>query len=222
MISSSNTFIFDMNGTMVNDMHYHELAWYNILVNELGAKLTQEQVKHQLYGKNEELFARVFGPDWYTDEEIDAITQRKEALYRKEFLPELKLIDGLDDFLRIAYTLQIPLAIGTAAIPSNVDFVLDNLDIRRYFPIVIGPDDVKLSKPDPEVFLKAASDLGVLSENCIVFEDSPKGIEAARRAGMKAIGVASYHTPKELENSNVIAIINDYYDPFLSRLFLDY
>jgi beta-phosphoglucomutase len=218
-MSTYTTFIFDMNGTMINDMHYHELAWYNILVGELGAELTQEQVKHELYGKNEELFARVFGPESYTYEEVDIITQRKEALYRDEFLPDLKLISGLDTFLKKAEAKNIKMAIGTAAITSNVDFVLDNLNIRSYFPVIIGPADVSFSKPHPDVFLKAAAGIGALPENCIVFEDSPMGIEAARRAGMKAVGVASYHTSKELENSNVLGIINDYNEPFLNGLF---
>jgi len=214
----TKTLIFDMNGTMIDDMHYHELAWYNILVKELGAPLTREQVKHELYGKNEELFARVFGQDWYTNAEVDAFTQRKEALYREEFASDLKLIDGLAEFLGKAKAMQISLAIGTAAIPANVDFVLDNLNLRHYFPVIIGPGDVIHSKPHPEVFLKAADELGVMPENCIVFEDSPKGIEAARRAGMKAVGIASYHSAKELENSNILAIINNYNDPFLNSL----
>jgi len=99
---------------------------------------------------------------------------------------------------------NIRLAIGTAAIPSNIDYVLDNLQLRQYFPVIIGADDVTKSKPDPEVFLKAAKQLGVAPDQCIVFEDSPKGIEAARRAGMKAIGITSYHTAEELINDNVL------------------
>ena len=211
-------FIFDMNGTMINDMHYHELAWYNILVKELNADLTQEQVKHQLYGKNEELFERVFGVGKYSKDDVDAITLRKEARYRMDFLPDLKLIKGLKRVLTLTEINHIHLAIGTAAIRENVDFVLDNLDLRRYFPVVIGPDDVVASKPDPEVFLKAAEQLGIAPEKCIVFEDSPKGIEAARRAGMKAVGITSYHTAEELENTNVICLIDDYTNPLLHKL----
>ena len=211
-------FIFDMNGTMINDMHYHELAWYNILVKELKANMTQEQVKHELYGKNEELFERVFGVGKYSKEEVDAITLRKEARYREDFLPDLKLIKGLKRILNLTEIKHVRLAIGTAAIPENVDFVLDNLNLRRYFPVVVGPDDVAASKPDPEVFLKAAELLDVAPEKCIVFEDSPKGIEAARRAGMKAVGITSFHTADELENSNVICLIDDYNNPLLHKL----
>lgn len=207
-----------MNGTMIDDMHYHEQAWFNILVNELNAPLTQEEVKHQLYGKNEELFERVFGAGRYSKEQVDAITLRKESRYRQDFLPHLKLIDGLDKVLAKASASQIRLAIGTAAISPNVDYVLDNLQLRQYFPVIIGPEDVVTSKPDPEVFLKAAQQLGVDPALCVVFEDSPKGIEAARRAGMKAVGIASFHSAGELENENVLCVIEDYNDPLLHRM----
>ncbi|WCT11484.1 HAD family hydrolase [Mucilaginibacter jinjuensis] len=218
-MSKYTAFLFDMNGTMINDMHFHELAWYNILVDELNAPLTQEQVKLQMYGKNEELFERVFGPGKFTDEEVHAIAVRKELKYQEDFLPHLKLIDGLDTFLQQAKANDIKLAIGTAAITINVDYVLDNLKIRDLFPVIIGAEDVAISKPNPDVFLKAAEALGIAPENCVVFEDSPKGIEAARRAGMKAVAITSFHTAEELANENVLCAVNDYNDPALKALF---
>lgn len=214
-----HAFIFDMNGTMINDMHYHEMAWYNVLVNQLKAPLTAGQVKHQLYGTALEMFERVFGPGKFSEEEIKRISYEKESRYRAEYLPHLKLIDGLDLFLQMAKAKNIALAVGTAAPKENVDFVLDNLTLRSYFPVVIGPEDVKENKPDPEVFLKAASLLGISAENCIVFEDAPKGIEAAARAGMKAIAITSFHTAEELSNENVLFTIEDYTTADLYQLF---
>ena len=96
---------------------------------------------------------------------------------------------------------------------------MDNLNLRSYFPVIIGPDDVAKSKPDPEVFLKAASGLRIAAENCVVFEDAPKGIEAAARAGMKAVGITSYHTAAELRNENMLFTIENYYDSRLDQLF---
>jgi beta-phosphoglucomutase family hydrolase len=217
-MSDYSAFIFDMNGTMIDDMHYHEDAWYHILVDELHATLSRDEVRHQLYGKNEELFERLFGAGRYTIDEINAIAGEKEAQYRREFLPHLKLIHGLDALLVRAAANRIRMAIGTAAIRPNVDFVLDNLHLRPYFPVIVDADNVKVSKPDPEVFLKAAEQLGIAPDRCIVFEDSPKGIEAARRAGMKAVGISSYHTARELASENVLCIIDDYSDPILDRL----
>ena len=213
--------IFDLNGTMINDMHYHELAWYDVFVNQLKAPLTFEELKVQLYGRADEIFHRIFGPAKFSMDEIESITNRKEEKYREEFISHLKLINGLDAFLEKLRANKVPLAIGTAAPILNVDFVLDNLDLRHYFQAVIGPDDVAVSKPDPEVFLKASNRLGTSPEHCVVFEDSPKGIEAASRAGMKAIGVTSYHTSEELNNKNILFTIEDYTDKRLVQLLND-
>jgi HAD superfamily hydrolase (TIGR01509 family) len=211
-------FIFDLNGTMINDMHYHETAWYDVFVNQLKAPLTLEEVRLQLYGRADEIFDRIFGAGRFTKDEIDEMTDRKEARYREEFLPHLKLIDGLEIILDKANSMNVALAIGTAAPVLNVDFVLDNLSLRRYFPVVIGPEDVAESKPHPEVFLKAAEELRVVPEQCIVFEDSPRGIEAAARAGMQAIGITSYHSANELKSKNVLFTIEDYRDDRLKEL----
>ncbi|MBT1695374.1 HAD family phosphatase [Fulvivirgaceae bacterium PWU4] len=211
-------FIFDMNGTMIDDMAYHELAWHDVLVNQLKAPLTREQVRRELYGKHDEMFYRIFGETRFTRAEIDAISFQKEQRYRDEFLPNLKLIDGLDSFLAQAKSRGIALSIGTAAPPENVDFVLDNLKIRHYFPVIVGQTDVKTSKPHPEVFSKAAALMNLPPEECLVFEDAPKGIEAAKRAGIDAVAVTSFHTAKELENDNVIATISNYNDAVLKAL----
>lgn len=207
-----------MNGTMIDDMAYHELAWHDVLVNQLKAPLTREQVRRELYGKHDEMFYRIFGETRFTRAEIDAISSRKEQRYRDEFLPDLKLIDGLDTFLAQAKIKGFALSIGTAAPPENVDFVLDNLKIRHYFPVIVGQADVKTSKPHPEVFSKAAALMNLPPEDCLVFEDAPKGIEAAKRAGIDAVAVTSFHTAKELENDNVIATISNYNDTVLKAL----
>jgi beta-phosphoglucomutase len=211
--------LFDMNGTMINDMHYHEQAWHNVLVHQLKAPLTLEQVRHQIYGTSAEMFERVFGVGKFSRGEVEAISLEKESRYRTEFLPHLKLIDGLGSFLDRAKSENMALAIGTAAPLPNIDFVVDNLNLRSYFPVIIGPGDVAKSKPDPEVFLKAASQLGIAPEDCVVFEDAPKGIEAAARAGMKAVGITSYHTADELKRENVLFTIEDYNDYRLNQLF---
>ena len=207
-----------MNGTMINDMHYHEMAWYDVLVNQLKAPLTLDDVRHQIYGTASEMFVRVFGPGKFSEEEIQTITQRKEARYREEFLPHLKLIDGLNTFLNLVRSKNIPMAIGTAAPVANIDFVINNLNLRNYFPVIVGPDDVSESKPNPEVFLVAAKQLGIAPTDCVVFEDAPKGIEAAASAGMNAIAVTSYHTVEELKHNNILFSIEDYSDSRLREL----
>src|ERR1017187_10568530 len=91
-------FLFDLNGTMVDDMEYHVKAWFVVLNDDLKANMSWEAVRGQMYGKNTELFLRVFGKNHFSDDEMEHWSMEKERRYQKNFLPHLKLIDGLDDF----------------------------------------------------------------------------------------------------------------------------
>jgi HAD superfamily hydrolase (TIGR01509 family) len=217
---ASKAFLFDMNGTMINDMHYHEKAWFDILNEDLKANMTMADTKKHMYGKNEELFVRVFGEGTFTQQQMDAFSMKKEKRYQEAFLPHLKLIAGLDQFLEKAHEQNIAMAIGTAASPFNVNYLLDNIPVKKYFGAIITADDVPTSKPNPEVFLKCADELGVTYGNCIVFEDSPKGVEAAMNAGMKAVVIKTYHEEHEFSHlDNVLLFVDDYQDEKLSSLF---
>ncbi len=202
-------FIFDMDGTMVDNMMVHHRAWQRKLA-ENGLELTLEEVKASIHGINEEIIERLFG-ERFGPEDRRRIAWEKEAAYRDIFLPDIKLVEGLDSFLRAAHTLGIPMGIGTAAPRENVDFVLDNLGLRPLFRAVFDAKMVSKGKPDPEVFLKVAEALNVIPENCLVFEDSPTGAEASRRAGMAAVIVSTTHAPEEFARfDNVLRIISDF------------
>lgn len=208
--------LFDLNGTIIDDMHYHAEAWFDILNNDLKANLTRAEVKVQMYGKNEEVLDRLFGANHFTQERIKEISMEKEARYQQAYLPELALIDGLQAFLENAKSAGIPMAIGSAAIPFNIDFVLDNLQIRDYFQAIISADDVTTSKPHPDTFLLCAAALGVDAKDCIVFEDAPKGVESALNAGMQTFVLTTAH-PKEdfIQYNNIIGFGENYNDLFI-------
>jgi beta-phosphoglucomutase family hydrolase len=212
-------FLFDLNGTMIDDMGYHIQAWHTLLT-KYGSGITLEQTKEQCYGKNGELLERVF-PGRFTDEEKNKIGYAKEEQYQREFRPNLKLINGLDKFLAAAHKQHIKMAIGSAAITFNIDFVLDGLNIRHYFSSIVSADNVVYSKPDPETYLKNAAELGVAPEDCIVFEDAPKGVEAAQNAGMQAVVITSMHTKDEFgAYNNIIGFIEDYTESWLQETLL--
>ncbi|RZK41005.1 MAG: HAD family phosphatase [Pedobacter sp.] len=216
----AKAFLFDLNGTMINDMKFHADAWFNIITKKLGKDISYADVNKEMYGKNEELLVRVFGENYFTKEQIEEISIEKEKSYQSAFLPELKLIDGLGEFLSKAEANEIKMAIGSAAIPFNIDFVLDGLDIRSYFHAIVSAQDVKTSKPDPETFLNAALALRVEAKDCLVFEDVPKGVESAKRAGMKCIVITTTHIKEEFEHfDNVLYFVENYHDPILSHLF---
>ncbi|QXU44093.1 HAD family phosphatase [Pedobacter sp. D749] len=212
--------LFDLNGTMINDMEYHTLAWYSIMTEDLGAALNYESVKKEMYGKNHEVMERVFGKDKFSPAEIERLSADKEKRYQEGYLPHLALIAGLDNFLERAKTAQIPMAIGSAAIPFNIDFVVDGLNIRHYLDAIVSADDVQMSKPDPETFLKAAAALGVAPADCLVFEDAPKGVESALNAGMKCLVLTTTHSLEEFDGyPNILGYITDYNDAKLNLLF---
>jgi HAD superfamily hydrolase (TIGR01509 family) len=147
------------------------------------------------------------------------MSYEKEKGYQSAFKSKLKLIEGLDGFLEQAYEAGIKMAICSAAIMFNIDFVLDGTDIRKYFEAIVSADDVSTSKPDPETFLRAATQLGIPVNGCIVFEDSPKGVESAANAGMKAVVITTMHEPNEFSNfKNVIQFAKDFTElkPWLS------
>jgi haloacid dehalogenase superfamily, subfamily IA, variant 3 with third motif having DD or ED/beta-phosphoglucomutase family hydrolase len=207
----TKAFIFDLNGTMIDDMQFHLKAWYHIINDELGANLSWEAVKKEMYGKNSELLIRVFGKDRFTEEEMNKLSIEKEKIYQSEYISHLRLIPGLQEFLEKAYALKIPMAIGSAAIMFNIDFVLDNLKLRHYFPAIVSADDVEHSKPHPETYLKAAKQLGVAPGDCLVFEDAPKGVEAAQNAGMPGVVLTTLHEAEEFaQYKNVVRFIKDY------------
>jgi beta-phosphoglucomutase len=204
-------FLFDLNGTMIDDMQFHLKAWYHILNDDLGANLGWEETKSHMYGKNSELLIRIFGEDRFTIEEMDRLSIEKEKRYQQEYKPHLQLIPGLQQFLEKAHAMNIPMAIGSAAIMFNIDFVLDNLNIRKYFKTIVSADDVTISKPHPETYLKCAQVLGVDAANCVVFEDAPKGVEAAKNAGMPSVVLTTMHEKEEFAGyNNVIRYTKDY------------
>jgi len=203
-------FIFDMDGTMVDNMMVHHRAWQRQLA-ALGLDLSLEEIRQTIHGINEEIIERLFG-DRFTHEQRRQIARDKEAEYRRIFLPELRLVPGLDAFLRTAAEHSIPMGIGSAAPPENVQFVLDNLDLYPLFRTVVDASQVTKGKPDPEAFLTVAERLGLAPENCLVFEDSPTGAEAARRAGMSTVIVATTHTPDEFARfGHVVRIVQDFH-----------
>jgi HAD superfamily hydrolase (TIGR01509 family) len=212
-------FLFDLNGTMIDDMGFHLQVWNKILNEDLKAGLTKEQVKYQMYGKNQELLDRVFGRGTLSEETSAFYSRKKEELYQEMYRPYLELIPGLGKLLEHARQAGVLLAIGSAANRLNIDFVLDNLDIRSYFGAIVGAEEVVESKPNPEVFLKAARLLQLKPEECLVFEDVPKGAEAALNAGMRTVILTTTHEEEEFEKfPNVLFCTRDYTDQRVQEL----
>ncbi len=202
-------FIFDMDGTLVDNMRYHTMAWQKML-DENGVRARAGDFLVNTAGKtNREIVPSIF-PDADSDE-VARLGDRKEELYRELFAPNLRPIAGAVEFLTRSEAAGIRLAVSTAAPPANVEFVLDGLDLRRFFRVVTSASDVKHGKPHPDLFLRSAEILRVPANRCLVFEDALNGFEAAFRAGMRSIGVTTVNSIETITSQpSVVAAIEDF------------
>ncbi len=206
---SDRAFIFDMDGTLVDNMRYHTDAW-RTLIEENGIDFNERKFLVETAGQtNREIIPGVFGA--LSNERLSELALRKEELYRERYLPYREPVRGLVEFLDAARELGIKMAVSTAASPANMAFILDGLDLRRYFGAITTAADVKRGKPDPETFLISAGRLGVEPINSLVFEDAYFGFEAARRAGMKAIALTTVNSVEDIMKSgSVVEAVADY------------
>ena len=206
--SQFDALIFDMDGTLVDNMAFHAQTWL-LWAQREGIALAPREIMARTHGTIFDIVARFF-PDHSAQERFE-IGERKEALYREIYAPYLRLLPGCDDLLAWARETGMPLALATAGDATNIAFTLDGLKIREFFEVLVGGEEVQTGKPDPEVFLLAAQKLGVAPEKCLIFEDSPAGVEAARRAGMPCIVVNPMTPPDEFgDTAHVLSWARDF------------
>jgi beta-phosphoglucomutase len=202
--------IFDLDGVLVDSMPIHTLAWQRYL-KQLGVE--GEDVAKRMHGRrNDDLVRDFLGPD-VPAEVVTAHGAAKERLFRSMMAPELtaRLVPGIESLL--ARAKGVPVALATNAEPANVAFLLDGSGLRRWFQAIADGSQVENAKPAPDIYLLAARKLGIAPRNCIVFEDSPVGITAARAAGMRVVGIQTHSQRLE----NVDLAVRDFLDPQLER-----
>jgi HAD superfamily hydrolase (TIGR01509 family) len=205
----ARAFIFDMDGTMVDSMPAHARSWDEFR-KRYDIDMPVEEILRRTTGRNGvECIRELMGDGIPEDRALELIGE-KEATYRDLFGREFREVAGFARFMQQAQERGLKIAVATAGDRSNLAFVLKNLQLQR------GPDaevrgDMGLpGKPEPAIFLEAARRLGVPPSGCIVFEDAPFGIEAAGRAGMRAVAICSTHQAEELAGRHVIAQARDF------------
>jgi len=183
--------LFDLDGVIIDSMPLHTQAW-SAYLQQLGLPASDAAIAARMHGKrNDDIVADFIGRD-LVPAAIFEHGAAKERLYRQLMATQLKehLVRGVEKFLTRFE--GVPMAVASNAEPANVDFVLDGAALRSRFQVVVDGQQVDRPKPFPDVYLRAATLLGISPRKCIVFEDSPSGIEAARAAGMRVVGVQTH------------------------------
>jgi beta-phosphoglucomutase len=199
---NSFAFIFDMDGVLVDSNPYHRIA-LNEFCSRYGYHLTDEELLTKVYGRtNKEWLTNLFGT--LPEEKIHQYAEEKEEIYRKLFEKDIQPVAGLIPFLDLLNDYEIPRAIGTSAPQSNVDFTLTKTQTQKYFPVILKDADIVHSKPNPEIYIKAAHRLGFEPSHCIVFEDSLSGIKAGRGSGARVVGITTTHSKEELFETDFV------------------
>lgn len=216
---NQRAFIFDMDGTIVDNMDFHTRSWIAFFERR-GQRIDADEFFRTTAGRQGKEIIRAHMGQALDDDEVALLNHEKEAVYREMYAPHRRTVDGFEDLIAVARSGGVKLAVATAAPPANIEFTLDGLDLRRHFDAIVGANDVPRGKPHPDVFLKAAERCGVAPEHAIVFEDAPLGVEAARRAGMRAVVLTTTLPASAFaEFDNVVAIVNDFSELDVEALF---
>ncbi|KQV87753.1 beta-phosphoglucomutase [Massilia sp. Root351] len=219
MAQASRAFIFDMDGTIVDNMAFHTKSWLAFFERR-GHALDADEFFRATAGRQGHEIMRSYLGEHITKESSAELDAEKEALYRELYGPHLATVPGFDQLIAGAKADGVALAVATAAPNDNIVFTLDGLDLRKHFNTVVGAADVARGKPNPDVFLLAAERCGVPPEHCIVFEDAPLGVEAARRAGMRAVVLTTTLPAGAFaEFDNVICVARDFSELNIAELF---
>ncbi|HVD96672.1 MAG TPA: HAD family phosphatase [Cytophagaceae bacterium] len=207
--------IFDMDGVLVdnNDFHYRS---FEVFCKKYKLTLTPEIYNTFITGRTNEMILKYFFGENITPSEVEQLTYEKEALYRELYKPYIKPAPGLANFLETSFEKGIKFAVASNGPIENIDFVLDETNIRSYFSVIVNASMVKQGKPAPDIYLKAAEMLGKDTKDCVVFEDSPTGIRAALAAHIKVIGLTTTHAPHELIGTEFV--VKDFSDDRLNEI----
>lgn len=215
-MARTDALIFDMDGTMVDSMPWHAKAWIEF-ARRRGLALDVPDLMRRTTGRNAFECACELMEREVSQAESDAITHEKETIYREMFGAVFAEVAGFAAFAKAAAARGLKIAVGTAGDRHNIAFVMERLRMDPLPLATVGGDEGFTGKPTPAIFLEAARRIGVEPAHCIVFEDAPFGIEAARRAGMRAVAICTTHSAAELAGPHVIAAVRDYEELALSN-----
>ena len=206
-----------MDGVLVNNLEVHRAAFAEFF-RRYGVERSFEELS-RVFGKgNDDIMGELMPREVVERVGIRELGHEKEAIYREIYAPTITPQPGLLTFLDECEAEGLKCAVGSSGYRANVDFVLDKCNIESYFDYAVAGDEVTRCKPDPEIYLTAAAKLGLRAAECVVFEDAEAGIEAAKRAGMRVVALATTFNRDFLETTDADYIIDDFRDITVDKL----
>lgn len=193
--------LWDLDGVLVDTAGLHYQAWHQLL-SELGRSLSEEEFRRTFGLRNDLILREMLGEA--SDEEVERLSERKEALFRQHAAGRVSPLPGAVELVRRAQDEGRRMALVTSTPRANIDLVLTGAGLAGAFDTIVAAEDVSRGKPDPEGYLLAARRLGVAPERCLVIEDAPGGIEAARRAGMRSLAVTTTRPRQDLAAADAV------------------
>ena len=209
--------LWDLDGTLVDSAEYHWIAWRETLAAE-GVTITYDQFLASFGQKNDRILKKWL-PEGSTPDTIERIGAGKEAQYRRLAVARgLTPLPGATEWVSRLKADGWQQAIASSAPRQNVEVMLQALELRDYFDAVTSAEDVTAGKPDPQVFLVAASRLNMRASQCVVVEDAAAGVEAARRAGMRCVGVSrTEQLAADVSATSLLLLPPDTFERLLDR-----
>jgi beta-phosphoglucomutase len=204
----TKAFIFDMDGTIVNNIPYHTKAWLQFL-SKYNIHIEEHELYPKIFGVSKEIMPRFFGKDLSPERNI-YLGNEKEELYRNLYKDIIEELRGLKHLLQIATKKNIAVALATMSDLQNISFIIDKLGMRSSFDIIVGAEHITKGKPHPEIYELVLSMLKINADDAIVFEDSQGGVLSAKAAGIKVIGICTTHSKEQFKEWGVDICINDF------------
>jgi beta-phosphoglucomutase len=193
--------LWDLDGVLVDSAPFHFQAWRELLAS-LGRELGEADFRRTFGLRNDAILGDLLGD--LPAAEVERLAARKEALFRRAALGNIVPLPGALALLRLLRERGFKLALVSSTPHGNIDLILGSLGVEGAFDAIVGEEDVRQGKPDPEGFLLAARRLHVPPEECVVIEDAPVGVEAAKRGGMRCVGVSRDRPPEALAMADLV------------------
>jgi HAD superfamily hydrolase (TIGR01509 family) len=220
VVDMKNAVILDMDGVVIDSNPFHRIAWKNFLAKH-QITVDEEMFRTVIFGTTGDQALKKILNGNLTEFQVDAYVKEIDSTYREalrssdHFVP----LPGLRDFLKAAANRGCRIVLATSAPIENIRLVVDGLQLDGYFEFIIDKTQVEHGKPDPEIYLKAVDMINLEKASCVVFEDSLAGIQAAKRAGLRVVGVTTSHSAMELQHEGAFKTIRNFSEVDLAELF---